>query len=91
MHGLYVSSPLEKMNIHMCKYVLRVGKKTYNIATYGELGPYPLYINTVLAIIRYWLQINKNAETGKLIKDALQDNNVMFQTKKDCWLSCVCT
>ena len=86
---MYVSSHLEKLNIHMCKYVLRVGKRTSNIATYGELGRYPLYIDTVLAIIKYWLHINKDAETDKLIKDALQDNHVMFQNKKECWLSCV--
>ena len=89
LHDMYVSSPLEKLNIHMCKYVLGVGKRTSNIATYGELGRYPLYIDTVLAIIKYWLHINKDAESDKLIKDALQDNHIMFQNKKDCWLSCV--
>ena len=52
---MYVNSPLEKNNFHMCKYVLGVGKKTSYIATYGELGRYPLYIHvgTVLAIIKY--------------------------------------
>ena len=73
----------------MCKYVLGVGKRMSNIATYGELGQYPLYIDTVLAIFKYWLHINKDAETDKLIKDALQDNHVMFQNKKDCWLRCL--
>ena len=77
---------IEKLNIHMCKYVLHVGvgKKTSNIATYGELGRYPLYTDTVLAIIKYWLHINKDANTDKLIKYALQDNYVMFQNKKEC-------
>ena len=89
LHDMYVSSPLEKLNIHMCKYVLGFGKRTSNIATFGELGWFPLYIDTVLAIIMYWLHINKDAESDKLIKDALQDNHVMFQNKKDCWLSCV--
>ena len=89
LHDMFVSSPLEKLNIHMCKYVLGVGKRTSNIATYGELGRYPLYIDKVLAIIKYWLHINKDAESDKLIKDALQDNHVMLQNKKDCWLSCV--
>ena len=70
---MYVSSPLEKLNIHICKYVLGVGKKTSNIATYGEL------VYTVMAIIKYWLHIYKYAETDKLVKDALQDNYVTFQ------------
>ena len=48
----------------------RVGKKTSNITTYGELGRYLLYIDTVLAIIKYWLHMNKDAKIDKLIKDA---------------------
>ena len=67
---MYVSSPLEKLNTHICECVLGFGKKTSNITTYGELGRYPLYIDTVLAIIKYWLHINKDAEIDKLIKDA---------------------
>ena len=35
------------------------------------------------------MHFNEDAESDKLIKDALQDNHVMFQNKKDCWLSCV--
>ena len=52
----------------------------------GLLAPQGL---TVLPIIRYWLRISKNSETDTLVKDVLQDNYVMFQNKKDCWLSCV--
>ena len=37
---MYVNSPLDKLNIHMSKYVLGVGKNTSNIALYGDLGPY---------------------------------------------------
>ena len=73
----------------MCKYVLGVGKKTTKIAVYGELGRYPLYIDTVLAIVKYWLRLSKESETDQLLKDALQDNYVMFQKKRDCWLNCV--
>ena len=65
----------------MCKYV--VGKKTSNIATYGELGPYPMCIDTVLAIIKYWLHISKDVETDTLVKDAMQDHYVMLQNKED--------
>ena len=50
----------------MCKYVQGVGKRTSDIATYGELGRYPLYIDTVLAIIKYWLHIYKDAESHHL-------------------------
>ena len=83
---MYVNSPLEKLNVHMCKYALGVGKKTTNMAVYGELGRYPLY---AVAIVKYWLRLSKESETDTLLKDALQDNYVMFQNKKDCWLNCI--
>jgi hypothetical protein len=32
----------------MGKYVLGVNKRTTNLAVYGELGRYPLYIDTII-------------------------------------------
>ena len=49
----------------------------------------PLYIDTVLVISKYCTCISKDTETDTLAKDALHDNYVVFQNKKDCWLSCV--
>ena len=88
---MYVSSSLEKLNIHTCKYVrvLEVCMKIYNIASYGALNLYLLYVDTVFAIIKYCLHISKNSETDFLVTNALQDNNAMFQNKNDCWLSCI--
>ena len=51
-----------------------VGKKTTNMALYGELGRYPLYIDTVVAMVKYWLRLSKESERDTLLKDALQDN-----------------
>jgi hypothetical protein len=42
--NLYSRNPLEKLNISMGKYVLGVNKRTTNLAIYGELGRYHLYI-----------------------------------------------
>ena len=53
LRDMCVNSPLEKWNIHMFKCVLGVGRKTPNIVTFGDLGRYPLYIDTVLVIIMY--------------------------------------
>ena len=47
----------------MCKCVRGIGKKTSNIATYGELGRYPLYFDTVFVIVKLWLRISKDFET----------------------------
>ena len=45
--NLYCRNPLKKLNISMGKYVLRVSKRTTNLAIYGELGRY-LYILTLV-------------------------------------------
>ena len=66
LRDMYVNSPLEKFNIHMCKYVRGIGKKTSNIATYGELGRCPLYFDTVLVIVKLWLRISKDPESETL-------------------------
>ena len=86
LRDMYVSSSLEKLNIHTCKYVrvLEVCMKTSNIASYGALNWYLLYVDTVFAIIKYCLHISKNSETDFLVTNALQDNNAMFQNKNDC-------
>ena len=63
----------------MCKYVLGVGKKTSNIATYGVRGRYPLYIETVWPLLSTCCT---SVKTDSLVKDALQDHYVMFQNKK---------
>jgi hypothetical protein len=50
--NLYSRNPLEKLNISMYKYVLGVNKRTTNLAIYGELGRYPLYIDTIISMIK---------------------------------------
>ena len=88
LRDMYIKSPIEKLNIHMCKYILGVGKKISNIATYGELDRYPLYIDTVLAMVKSCLRLSKDSVTDTLLKDALRDNYNLMKNKKDCWLNC---
>jgi len=42
-----------------CISVLGVKQTTSTTAIYGELGRFPLYINTLTAIVKYWLKITK--------------------------------
>ncbi len=41
----------------MCKALLHVKTSTCNMAVYGELGRYPLYINIYLRIVKFWSKI----------------------------------
>ena len=60
--GFSKCSELEKMHLKFCKAVLGVSKSTSSVAVYGELGRYPLYINSYVRIEKYWLKNNKKRQ-----------------------------
>jgi hypothetical protein len=41
-------------------YVIKINEVETNLAIYGELGRYPLYIDTIISIIKYWVRLCKN-------------------------------
>ena len=64
--NVYSRNSLEKLNISMGKYVLGVNKRTTNLAIYGELGRYPLYIDIIISMIKYWVRLCKNTHHDPL-------------------------
>ena len=87
--NLYSRNPLEKLNISMGKYVLGVNKRTTNLAIYGELGRYPLYIDTIISMIKYWVRLCKNTHHDPLLREAYEDNLLMYGNNEPCWLRCI--
>ena len=79
----------EKTNLTMCRYLLGVNKKTCKLALYGELGRYPLYINIIMNMIKYWLRLYQNTGEDSLLHEALAENIGMVNNNQDCWLSCI--
>ena len=57
--------------------MLQVKINTCNVAVYGELGRYPLYVNRFVKIIKYWFKIinNENIIMQIVYKQALNDCN----------------
>ena len=43
--------------MYACKKALSVSQKIPNAMIYGELGRYPLYINTIMKLVKYWLKL----------------------------------
>jgi hypothetical protein len=41
----------------MCRYLLKVNRKTCKLALYGELGRFLLYIDIIMFMVKYWCQI----------------------------------
>ena len=87
--NLYSRNPLEKLNISMGKYVLGVNKRTTKLAMYGELGRYPLYIDTIISIIKYWVRLCKNTHHDPLLREAYEENLLMYGNNEPCWLRCI--
>ena len=55
--GLEAQSALEKVHTMACKKLLGVKKKTPNCLVYGEVGRFPLALDTQARVISYWFKI----------------------------------
>ena len=49
----------ESVHLLMLKKFLQVDRRTPNDFVYGETGRYPIYINSMINCVRYWLKIIK--------------------------------
>ena len=85
--NLYRRNPLEKLNISMGKYVLGVNKRTTNLAIYGELGRY--HIDSIISMIKYWVRLCKNTHHDPLLREAYEENLLMYGNNEPCWLRCI--
>ena len=52
----------ENVHIKFYKFSLGVGKRTTNIAVLGELGRYPLLLEVILNIFRYFKYLLKSED-----------------------------
>ena len=50
---------IEKVHMMACKCFLGVPLRTPNKMVCGELGRYPLFVNTELRCLKYWLRVLK--------------------------------
>ena len=49
----------ESPHLFACKRLLSLGDKSPNHMVYSETGRYPLYIDSKIASLRYWLKLAK--------------------------------
>ena len=67
---------IEKVHMYACKKALSVSQKTTNAMIYGELCRYPLYINTVMKAVKYWLKLVELLD-NRLPKAAYETVNIL--------------
>ena len=70
LYELCNNSPMEKLNLKLCKYLLGVHRKSTNAAVRGEIGRYPLLISMLNLAARYHERI-QSLEHSSLVKNVL--------------------
>jgi hypothetical protein len=52
---------IETVHMFACEFGIFVNIRTPNIMMYGDLGRYPIYVDSTFYVIRYWLKLQKMA------------------------------
>ena len=80
---------IEKVHLRFLKQILGVRKQTKNIAVYGELGRFPIFVLRKIRILKYWFKI-LNAPDSLLYKVCLQQVTYLhIDANFNCWAQCV--
>ena len=61
--GFKENPKIEKVNLYACKLFINVPSRTPNDMIYGDLGRYPLYIESIARCVQYWLRVLKQEST----------------------------
>ena len=77
---------IKMVHLFVCKRFLGVPTKTPNKMVYGDLGRYPLYVNSFVACIRYQFQLLQMERT-RLPRKAYTMLLELDQSGKNCWVS----
>ncbi|KAK3099269.1 hypothetical protein FSP39_001936 [Pinctada imbricata] len=83
----FKKSMIEKVNMSFSKWLLGVHKKTSNLAVMGELGRYPLFIDTIVRTVSYWANLQKRRFKKPLLNDCLKLSENLHNNGSTSWIS----
>lgn len=84
--GAHHVESVEKVHTMVCKRFLNVPLRTPNKLVYGELGRYPLFINSCVRTVKYWLRILAMNDE-RLPKQAYKMLLKVDENAKQCWVT----
>ena len=84
--GLCRLDNIERVQLMVCKRFLGVPTKTPNKMIYGELGRYPLFVNSYVRCLKYWFRLlemdqNRHPKQAYMMLFKLDENG------KRCWVT----
>jgi hypothetical protein len=77
---------IERVHMMACKRFLGVPLRTPNKMVYGELGRYPLFVNSTVRCLKYWLRVLK-MDDSRFPKQAYNMMISMDESEKNCWVT----
>jgi hypothetical protein len=84
--GLHRLDNIEKVHTLACKRFLNVHSRVPNKFVYGELGRYPLFVNSAVRCLRYWFKLLK-MDMSRLPKQAYVMLKNLDERGKTCWVT----
>ena len=82
--GLSRLDSIERIHLMVCKRFLGVPLKALNNMIYGELGRYPLFVNSSVRCLQYWFRLLE-MDQNRLPKQAYKMLVNMDENGKRCW------
>lgn len=86
--GLHRLDRVEKVHTLACKRFLNVYLRVPNKHVYGELGRYPLYVNSSVRCFKYWFKLLK-MDRSRIPKQAYIMLKNIDEKGKTCWVTYV--
>lgn len=78
---------IEKLHVKFGKYSLQVRRRSTNLAVMGELGRYPLSLEVILNMTKFWVRLSE--QNNSLIKEAFEESKILSKKCKDNWLGSI--
>ena len=75
LYDICNNSPIERLNLKLCKFLLGVHSKSTNAAVRGETGRYPLLINVLNLSNRYYGRV-RSLDCNTLVKISCTDQSI---------------
>jgi hypothetical protein len=82
--GTSESILIERVHLRFCRYLLSLPKMASSDAVRGELGRYPLVVQTVMRVIKYWLYI-LNLNYDRILYQCYKYQYNKAERAQNCW------
>ncbi len=74
----FAELPQERVNLKICKFLLGLPQCASSDSVRGELGRFPLYIDIVCNVLKYWVRLEK-LQADHFLKEVFECNKLLSE------------